>query len=462
MPAWTPPTKAAQRAAMSSQTVPKDLAPWLRPEIYPAIAEPDEDDWPRGSGQSFEKYVASKPRRPIGNGGGASNNRSAPLRNKIYLQPLGDAASAASFPCLATLARGCEAFYGLECRVLPMMSLAELEAAARRRTLIRTRGGKKRQQVNAADINNNLREVPKPADCFTFCAVTMHDLWKGDFNYLFGLAFFAAHVGVFSFYRHQPHVPECEFHHGQLSQQPGDADVLLRRGFATLTHELGHTFGLKHCVLFSCLMQGANSLEEAEGRMPDLCPICLRKLLWCSGAESCAAVRARYERLRNFFAAHPRSFGKHLAWVETRLVNDDGSAPICLPCDDEGEAGDEAQPPPAQESGAARGAEPAKANAARTAAGHEEEECGESGGSGAAPPGVARLCSQDVPAEPAAATGATSGSGKALAPQRLPSHDPALLSGAYGQALKARMQALQQQLDQLHDFSAGSVSLVVT
>ena len=49
--------------------------------------------------------------------------------------------------------------------------------------------------------------------------------------------------------------------------------------------------------------------------------------------------------------------------------------------------------------------------------------------------------------------GATSGSGKALAPQRLPSHDPALLSGAYGQALKARMQALQQQLDQLHDFS---------
>ena len=90
MPAWTPPTKAAQRAAMSSQTVPKDLAPWLRPEIYPAIAEPDEDDWPRGSGQSFEKYVASKPRRPIGNGGGASNNRSAPLRNKIYLQPLGD------------------------------------------------------------------------------------------------------------------------------------------------------------------------------------------------------------------------------------------------------------------------------------------------------------------------------------------------------------------------------------
>jgi archaemetzincin len=130
------------------------------------------------------------------------------------------------------------------------------------------------------------------------------------------------------------------------------------------------------CVYFSCLMQGAMSLEEAEGRLPDLCPVCLRKMLWCSGAESADAIRARYERMRSFFAANPRSFGKHLAWVESRLVSPDGSAPTCLPCADE----EESQAKPSGEE-------------------EEEEDNDESVGPDAdAPPtGVARMCSQDVP-----------------------------------------------------------------
>jgi len=306
---------------MSLCTAPKDLAPWLLPQLYPPIPEPDEGDWPRGSGQTFDKYVASRPQRPVG---------TKVLRRRIYLQPLGDPASVAEFPCLTTLAEGVSAFYGMPCTVLRIMTLAQLEA--RGRTKIRTRG-KRLPQINAADINTNLKGL-LPSDGFTLCAVTMHDVWKGDFNYLFGLAFLAAHVGVFSFYRHQPNEPACEYHHGKLDRQPGDDEVLLRRAFQTLTHEIGHTFGLKHCVYFSCLMQGANSLEEAEERMPDLCPVCLRKLLWCVSAETSDAVRARYERLRAFFSTHPSSFSRHLKWVQSRLSNPDGSAPTCLPCDE--------------------------------------------------------------------------------------------------------------------------------
>mmetsp|Transcript_46718 Transcript_46718/g.77321 ORF Transcript_46718/g.77321 Transcript_46718/m.77321 type:complete len:488 (+) Transcript_46718:126-1589(+) len=319
---WKPPTLAAQKAAIGLRTAPKDLAPWLQPNLYPPIAEPDEDDWGRGKGQTFEKYVAGNQR--VG--------RKA-KRIKIYLQPLGNAEQATSFPSLATLAEGVSAFYGMECAVLPMMTLKELEA--RGKVKIRTRG--KKRQVNANDINNNLKAFALPADGFTLCAVTMHDLYKGDFNYLFGLAFLTAHVGVFSFYRHQPNVPECEYHHGRLERQPGDEAVLLRRGYQTLSHELGHTFGLKHCVYFSCLMQGANSLEEAEGRMTDLCPVCLRKLLWCVNTESSPAVRARYERLHAFFSAQPQSFGNHLAWVRSRLSNPDGGAPKCERCAEEPE-----------------------------------------------------------------------------------------------------------------------------
>jgi len=280
------------------------------------------------------------------------------------------------FPPLAVLAEGCTAFYGLETVVLPMMSLTKLEAGGGTKIRRRRRGA----QVNAADINENLKSR-LPMDGFTLCAVTMADLYKGDMNYLFGLAFLTSHVGVFSFHRHQPNSPDCEFFHGSLSRQPGDEGVLLRRAFQTLTHELGHTFSLKHCVFFSCLMQGANSLEEAEGRLPDLCAVCLRKLIWCAKVETSAAVRERYERLLDFYERQPHGFERHLAWVRSRLGL---AAPQRLP---------EAQPLPpelmcdeCEPSGTPAGApEPEEDDKAQTilAPGSEdEEECGSPSGWG--------------------------------------------------------------------------------
>ena len=205
-----------------------------------------------------------------------------------------------------------------------MVTLKELET--RGHTRIARRGA----QLDASAINNNLKQL-LPADGFTLCGVTMRDIYKGDMNYLFGLAFMSSRVGIFSFHRHQPNAPECEFFHGSLQRQPGDEHVLLRRALQTLTHEIGHTFGLKHCVFFSCLMQGANSLEEAEGRMPDLCAVCLRKLLFITRSESDDGMRARYERLLAFYRAHHESFGgAHLAWVQRRLgivASDAGGAP---------------------------------------------------------------------------------------------------------------------------------------
>ncbi|XP_038633279.1 arylsulfatase G-like isoform X5 [Scyliorhinus canicula] len=48
--------------------------------------------------------------------------------------------------------------------------------------------------------------------------------------------------------------------------------------FVTLTHEIGHIFGMHHCQWLQCVMQGSNHLEESDRRPIDLCPICLRKL----------------------------------------------------------------------------------------------------------------------------------------------------------------------------------------
>ncbi len=314
MPRWEPPTKAQQSQAISLLTVPRLARSWLLPELFAPAPDPEPDDWNHmtvGQGQTFERYIAAKPNQPSSRRGG---------RNKIYIQPLGEADD--SWPDLHALAAGCSAFYGLETVLLPFVTLEELEASGGTpiRSRIRTDMHAARHvQIHARDINQNLKSRI-PADGFTMCAVTMVDVYKDDFNFLMGLAFHKSRAGVFSFHRLQPNAPECEYWHHSLERQPGDDDALLRHAFQLLSHELGHTFYLNHCVYFSCLMQGFNSLEEAQRRIPDLCPVCLRKLLWCKGDESAAAIRTRYERLHDFYAAHPRSFGgRHLAWVRQRL-----------------------------------------------------------------------------------------------------------------------------------------------
>lgn len=45
-----------------------------------------------------------------------------------------------------------------------------------------------------------------------------------------------------------------------------------------MVHETGHMFGLKHCIYYSCIMNGSNHLEENNNKPMELCPVCVRKL----------------------------------------------------------------------------------------------------------------------------------------------------------------------------------------
>lgn len=45
----------------------------------------------------------------------------------------------------------------------------------------------------------------------------------------------------------------------------------------TASHELGHCFGMDHCVYHACVMQGSASVAEDLRQPPYLCPICAKK-----------------------------------------------------------------------------------------------------------------------------------------------------------------------------------------
>jgi len=55
-------------------------------------------------------------------------------------------------------------------------------------------------------------------------------------------------------------------------------EMTVFRSCKTMVHELGHLFGLRHCVYFSCNMNGSNTTREAGEKSFRLCPICLKKL----------------------------------------------------------------------------------------------------------------------------------------------------------------------------------------
>eukprot|EP01051_Picozoa_sp_SAG22_P003718 SAG22_NODE_184_length_15968_cov_39.081858_12_plen_271_part_00 len=211
------------------------------PAAFDPLPPPGEWDWltdRNGVDQPFHKFAQTCARRR------------PPPESQLYLLPVAeDPSDLSAFPPLPALQSAVSAFFCMPAVVLPATGLAQL---ARGRKPVRSRrqseGGRAWHQYHAGDILQLLRPQKRPG-AHTLCAFTMHDIYKSSFNFLFGLASLSDGVGVFSFVRQDPAFIACEFWNGTDRRQgPADEAKLLRRATATLCHEIGHTFGLKHCT----------------------------------------------------------------------------------------------------------------------------------------------------------------------------------------------------------------------
>jgi len=96
------------------------------------------------------------------------------------------------------------------------------------------------------------------------------------------------------------------------------AQSWLSRLGLTASHELGHCFGIDHCVAYACVMQGTSSIAEDARQPPYMCPIDLTKLLRATGAEE----KERYRALRKVCADLGNGFAAFETWLIKRLVED--------------------------------------------------------------------------------------------------------------------------------------------
>ncbi|XP_075850811.1 archaemetzincin-2 isoform X2 [Microcebus murinus] len=167
----------------------------------------------------------------------------------------------------------------------------------------------------------------KPEDAFCVVGITMIDLYPRDsWNFVFGQASLTDGVGIFSFARYGSDFYSLHYE-GKLKKLqktspidysifdnyyiPEITSVLLLRSCKTLTHEIGHIFGLRHCQWLTCLMQGSNHLEEADRRPLNLCPICLRKLQCAIGFSIVERYKALVRWIDDESADTPGVTPKH-------------------------------------------------------------------------------------------------------------------------------------------------------
>ena len=95
------------------------------------------------------------------------------------------------------------------------------------------------------------------------------DLYDPRLNFVFGEADMTLGTAVVSLYRLRPE------YYGSVVDEP----LFWERATKEIVHELGHTFGLKHCPNARCVMHFSNSLADTDVKEAHFCSKCRPRII---------------------------------------------------------------------------------------------------------------------------------------------------------------------------------------
>jgi len=255
-----------------------------------------KSDWP---GQTYEEWAADILHK---------NYIPSLKRRRIYLRPIDDFGSFQDI--LPIIERYTSIFY-TGCSIICEKTVSSKQ--------ITSRDVGHKQLLTTDILDRFAKRLPKKAFCVM--GITMTDLYpRDDWNFVFGQASFQRRCGIFSFARLLPSFYENHESHVISNMSTREKKMFLRRCLGVITHEIGHLFGLSHCIWYECLMNGSNHLHEGDSVPLFLCPVCLHKLYEATTSKlgierfSC---QNRYRSMLEFFLE--LGLEKESTWLQKRM-----------------------------------------------------------------------------------------------------------------------------------------------
>jgi archaemetzincin len=128
---------------------------------------------------------------------------------------------------------------------------------------------KARNQYLSDELLSWLQQTLKPSKDTKVLAVCDFDAYFGKFNFCFGEAIIGGNVSAIYLKRLLP----------TNSNNNGDPPNLFQnRIVKEAIHEIGHTFGLRHCTRDLCIMFKSKTIADTDKKFKGFCGPCLNLL----------------------------------------------------------------------------------------------------------------------------------------------------------------------------------------